>query len=197
MLEDTRYRLKSYIEEKGYSVASLEKAIGAGNGAVSLFISGKNKGLGNNLEKILIYFKDLSSRWLLTGEGPKEIDYEGVRIEPEKGGQDWGQDRPNIKNEMHIKWQDEEKGFKLSEKEVQAIGEAGYLKHVQNMEKAREEYEKMMNEPYRAFYGDLRDALDRVSTQYSEILRIMMNRLEALEQRLPNPDDAELPGTEK
>jgi len=77
MIENNRIRLRAFISEKGHSVASFEKSIGASNGSVALFMTGKNKGLGNNLEKILVCYPDLNAGWLISGKGSmliSEID---------------------------------------------------------------------------------------------------------------------------
>lgn len=62
-------RLKEYIDFKGVSIASLEKAVGMSNGALRKTIQA-GKGIGTDkLEKILILYPDLSAEWLLRGEG--------------------------------------------------------------------------------------------------------------------------------
>lgn len=200
MLDNTRTRLKTYLEDKGYSVASLEKAIGAGNGSIGLFLSGKNKGLGNNLEKILIHFDNLSSRWLLTGEGPSEIDYhnhsvnpkskndlyikpegKGVRIDGEKGGQDWGQDSSILENEKHIKQPKAVHSMELPPEEVEGIRRAEHARRKAKMEEERQRLMAGFYEPDRAKYGDLQDAFDNTLRQQRVIFSQLLKKIEALE----------------
>lgn len=191
MLEETRSRLNSYLKEKGYSVASLEKAIGVGNGSLALFLSGKNKGLGNNLEKILIHFPKLNSNWLLTGQGSREIDYLGVTQFDQKGGNLKGNLMPESKNEMHIKPPEEgvryseEKGGKVMGKVTPSEGAQMHIKPP-----AKEGL--IAQEPERAFYGDLGAAIQKNMAQQAEIMKILLKRMQDLEQRM-NSQDAHLP----
>jgi hypothetical protein len=202
MLEDTRNRLKKYLEIKGYSVASLEKAIGAGNGSVALFIQGKNKGLGNNLEKILIHFEQLNGRWLLTGKGPIEIeDMPDVKSQ-------------EIKNEMYIKPPEqgvtyfEQKGGNLRdnlianfehEKHIKSVFESPVTDHKgkgtgKRYQEGTEKELPIASDEERASYGDLKDILTRSAQDQTRILGIILDRLESLESRLPDPPAPELPG---
>ena len=62
-------RLKQYIEHKGMTVASVEKALGMSNGALSKPIN-NHKAIGSDkLENILAFCPDLSLTWLFTGRG--------------------------------------------------------------------------------------------------------------------------------
>lgn len=59
-------RLVAFIKEKGLSQSRFEKSVGLSNG----FVNNISKGIGaDKLQKILCVYPDLSTKWLLTGEG--------------------------------------------------------------------------------------------------------------------------------
>lgn len=62
-------RIKEYIDYKGISIAAFEKSIGMSNASFGKSLK-SGKGIGSDkLEKILKVYTDISSSWLLTGEG--------------------------------------------------------------------------------------------------------------------------------
>lgn len=62
-------RIKEYIDYKGITVAAFEKSIGMSNASFGKSLK-SGKGIGSDkLEKILKVYTDISSCWLLTGEG--------------------------------------------------------------------------------------------------------------------------------
>ena len=62
-------RLKEYIDSKGISIASLEKAVGMSNSSFRKALQ-SGGGIGTDkLEKILSTYPDLSAEWLLRGTG--------------------------------------------------------------------------------------------------------------------------------
>lgn len=62
-------RLKEYIDSKGITIASLEKAAGLSNASFRKALQSGN-GIGTDkLEKILMVYPELSAEWLLRGEG--------------------------------------------------------------------------------------------------------------------------------
>lgn len=62
-------RIKEYIDYKGITIAAFEKSIGMSNASFGKSLK-SGKGIGSDkLEKILKVYTDISSSWLLTGEG--------------------------------------------------------------------------------------------------------------------------------
>jgi len=62
-------RLKQYIEQKGMTVAYVEKMLGMSNGALSKPIKNHTAIGSDKLENILAFCPDLSLTWLFTGRG--------------------------------------------------------------------------------------------------------------------------------
>lgn len=62
-------RLKQYIEQKGMTVAYVEKTLGMSNGALSKPIKNHTSIGSDKLENILAFCPDLSLTWLFTGRG--------------------------------------------------------------------------------------------------------------------------------
>ena len=63
-------RLKEFIDSQGITIASFEKAVGLSNSSFRKALQSGN-GIGSDkLENILKVYPDLSSEWLLRGEGP-------------------------------------------------------------------------------------------------------------------------------
>lgn len=62
-------RLGQYIDYKGISYYAFENSIGASRGSISKAVK-EDKNIGSGiLENILIIYKDLGAKWLMTGEG--------------------------------------------------------------------------------------------------------------------------------
>lgn len=65
----TLQRIKEFIDYKGISIKALEEQIGFSNGAFGSQLR-NNKTIGvDKIENILLCYPDLSSEWLLTGNG--------------------------------------------------------------------------------------------------------------------------------
>lgn len=63
-------RLKEYIDAKGITVATFEKAVGLSNASFRKALQA-GKGMGTDkLENILSVYDDLSAEWLFRGIGP-------------------------------------------------------------------------------------------------------------------------------
>ncbi len=62
-------RLKQYIEQKGMTVAYVEKMLGMSNGSLSKPIKNHTAIGSDKLENILTFCPDLSLTWLFTGRG--------------------------------------------------------------------------------------------------------------------------------
>ncbi len=68
-METTLQRLKIFIEFKEFNISRFEKFVGFSNGSLASQMK-NNKTIGvDKIEKILKNFPDLSSDWLLKGEG--------------------------------------------------------------------------------------------------------------------------------
>ena len=62
-------RLKEFIDSQGITIASFEKVVGLSNSSFRKALQSGN-GIGSDkLENILKVYPDLSSEWLLRGEG--------------------------------------------------------------------------------------------------------------------------------
>lgn len=66
---NTSSRLEQFLVNKGVSPTPLEKELGIGEGTIRKAIKGKTSLGSNVLELITGKFPDLSTHWLLTGEG--------------------------------------------------------------------------------------------------------------------------------
>ena len=75
-------RLISYLDHKDFKYTRFEKDVGLSNGYIGKMLR-KNTDLGSSIiEKIIAYYPDLNSDWLLTGEGNmiKSIQNDNVPI---------------------------------------------------------------------------------------------------------------------
>lgn len=62
-------RIKQYIDNKGITIAAFERSVGMSNASFGKSLK-SNGGIGSDkLENILKVYPDLSSEWLLRGEG--------------------------------------------------------------------------------------------------------------------------------
>ena len=63
-------RIKLILQEKGLNSSSFADTIQVSRGTVSHILSGRNNPSKGTVDKILIAFPDISSSWLIKGEGP-------------------------------------------------------------------------------------------------------------------------------
>lgn len=69
MIENTLFRIKKYITNKGLSVSSFEKSINASNGSLASQIKNQKTIGSDKLENILKIYPEINPEWLLTGKG--------------------------------------------------------------------------------------------------------------------------------
>ncbi|MCF0219110.1 MAG: transcriptional regulator [Muribaculaceae bacterium] len=67
-------RLKTYIDNRGISIAAFEKSVGMSNASFSKALKGGGAIGSDKLENILSVYCDISAQWLLTGEGDMLAD---------------------------------------------------------------------------------------------------------------------------
>ena len=81
-------RIKRIMDEKGLQSSSFAEKIGVSAGAISHILNGRNKPSNDTIEKILKAFPDISSAWLLKGDGPmyKHIHHGSPPFIPQQGG---------------------------------------------------------------------------------------------------------------
>lgn len=69
MVENTLFRIKQYITNKGLSVSAFEKSINASNGSLASQIKNQKTIGSDKLENILKVYSEINPDWLLTGNG--------------------------------------------------------------------------------------------------------------------------------
>jgi len=63
-------RIKRIIEDKGLHASSFADKIQVSRGAISHIMNGRNSPNNDTIQKIIKCFPDISSAWLISGEGP-------------------------------------------------------------------------------------------------------------------------------
>jgi len=63
-------QIKQLIEEKGLRASSFADKIKVSRGTISHILSGRNSPNNDTIQKIIKCFPDISSDWLVRGEGP-------------------------------------------------------------------------------------------------------------------------------
>ena len=66
-------RLKIWIEAKGLKSSEFADNIGVNRATISHIISGRNKPSIDFLRKLLNFYPELNSNWLITGEGSMNV----------------------------------------------------------------------------------------------------------------------------
>lgn len=74
-------RIKKIIEEKGLQASSFADKIQVSRGAISHILNERNAPSNDTIKKILENFPDISSDWLVRGEGPM-YNHERIFIQP-------------------------------------------------------------------------------------------------------------------
>jgi len=69
-MQNVVYRIKSFIDKKGISIAAFERSVGMANAAYRKALDNAKTIGADKLEKIIEVYPELSAKWLLTGEGP-------------------------------------------------------------------------------------------------------------------------------
>lgn len=197
-------RLRAVLDALGMNTRTFALEAGIDPAVLHNIVSEKgrqSKPSFDILEKILLSFDNISSEYLMRGKGAifKTDDSEkiknqmhikstseGVRIEDKKGGQDWGQDWANIKNEMYIK----------TEPEPVSTG-SGARSPAKNYHGKEKSLVSEVRDEERSAYGDLRAILARSAQDQARILALIIDRLDAIERRLPPTPLPDLPGGEK
>lgn len=62
-------RIKIWIESNGLKSSSFADKIGVNRSTISHILSGRNKPSIDFLDKMMKFFPDLNSNWIITGEG--------------------------------------------------------------------------------------------------------------------------------
>lgn len=82
-MESIGFRLKKYLEFKGVSRKDFASDIDIIYSSLNRILNSDRAMNSDTLSKVLDYFPDLNSRWLLTGKGPMDYGGESYYIDHE------------------------------------------------------------------------------------------------------------------